>query len=30
MTDKQSEFINKVISTYNLQKEEVQEEIYYD
>ena len=30
MTDKQSEFINKVINTYSLQKEEVQEEIYYD
>jgi hypothetical protein len=30
LTEKQTNFINKVIDTYNLSKEEIQEEIYYD
>ena len=30
LTEKQTNFINKVIDIYNLSKEEIQEEVYYD
>ena len=30
LTKKQTNFINKVIDTYNLSKEEIQREVYYD